>query len=85
MEIYELLEQNEKENELFEKLIALVRTPEEPHEPQPENKEVLASVEQEEASSPWGEFLRRKKGNNQNKHKYEATAIKELLNPQKTE
>ena len=54
MEIYELLEQNEKEEELFDRLIALVRTPEEPHETQPENKEVLASVEQEEASSPWG-------------------------------
>lgn len=71
--------------ELFDKLIALVRTPEEPAEPRPENKAVLASVEQEEASSPWGEFLRRKKGNNQNKHKYEANAIKELLNPQKAE
>ena len=45
----------------------------------------MASVEQEEASSPWGEFLRRKKGNNQNKHKYETNAIKELLNPQKAE
>lgn len=78
-----MLEQNEKEADLFDHLIALVRTPEEPHEPQPENKEVLASVEQEEASSPWGEFLRRKKNNNQNKHKYETNAIKELLNPQK--
>jgi hypothetical protein len=83
VEIYELLEQNEKEADLFDCLIALVRTPEEPHEPQLENKEVLASVEQEEASSPWGEFLRRKKNNNQNKHKYETNAIKELLNPQK--
>jgi hypothetical protein len=54
VEIYELLEQNEKEEDLFDRLIALVRTPEEPHETQPENKEVLASVEQEEASSPWG-------------------------------
>jgi hypothetical protein len=55
---------------VFDKLLELVRKPEEHIELQPENKEVLASVEQEEASSPWAEFLRRKKGNNQNKHKY---------------
>ena len=50
-------------------LIALVRVP----EPQPAivqrvNEEAL-QTEQVEASSPWGEFLRRKKKLHQNKHK----------------
>jgi hypothetical protein len=43
------------------------------------------SNEPEEASSPWGQFLIRKKMNTQHKHKNEAKTFLSLINAQKTE
>lgn len=87
VEIFELLEQNENEAELFAKLVQLVNfKPEEPEAPK--NAEVvqaIANVEQEEATSPWGEFLRHQKRTHEYKHKLETNAIKELINPKKAD
>ena len=75
MEIFELLEQIEQEPDLMDALVGLVRVEEEPKEPSPESQQVLANA-YEEASSPYGEFLRMKKLKQQNKHKKEVDAIK---------
>jgi hypothetical protein len=45
-----------------------------------------AVVEQEEVSSPWGEFLRRKKiGMKGQQHGAEVKEIKELIKPEKAD
>ena len=54
----------------------------------PKNAEVaqaIANVEQEEATSPWGEFLRHQKRSHEYKHKLETNAIKSLINPKKAD
>lgn len=85
-EAFAILERLGSEQELTDLLLRLVRVP----EPQPavveRVQEEPRQAEQVEASSPWGEFLRRKKKLHQNKHKLEANAIKAtLINPQQTD
>ena len=62
--------------------------PQEEPEPVQNNEEAvqaMASVEQEEATSPWGEFLRHRKRDNEYKHKFESNAIKSLISVTKAD
>lgn len=83
-----MLEQNESETDIFDNLVKLVSSKNQQQEEEPKNEEVtqaIANVEQEEATSPWGEFLRHKKRAHEQKHKLEEKVIKSLINPTKTD
>lgn len=52
----------------------------------PKNEEVtqaISNVEQEEATSPWGEFLRYQKMKHENTHKHEQIKIQGTIHPKK--
>lgn len=57
----------------------MVRVPEAPQEVPKEDTEIIKTTELEEASSPWGDFLRRKKVNRQHEHKNEAKNLQSLI------
>ena len=62
----------------------LIRAGEDLEEAEPANNLPQVPPEQEEASSPWGEFLRRRKINKQFEHRNETKGIQGLIHMEKT-